>query len=60
QMPQPAYAQAGNITINQTLTLNGAADFPQEARRAAYDGTVAALRSLNAFRERRLLMPGTR
>lgn len=60
QMPQPAYAQAGNITINQTLTLNGAADFPQEARRAAYDGTAAALRSLNAFRERRLLMPGTR
>lgn len=60
QSLQPAYAGGGSVVINQTLTLNGAADFPQEARRAAYDGTAAALRSLNAFRERRLLMPGTR
>ena len=60
QSLQPAYAGGGSVVINQTLTLNGAADFPQEARRAAYDGTAAALRNLNAFRERRLLMPGTR
>lgn len=59
-MPQGAYAPAGaGVTINQTLTLSGA-EFPQSARRAAYEGTAAALRQLDNAANRRMLMSGTR
>ena len=60
QSMQPAYAGGGSVVINQTLNLSGGADFPQSARRAAYDGTMEALRKMDATRERRFLMPGTR
>jgi hypothetical protein len=60
QSLQPAYAGGGSVVINQTLNLSGGADFPQSARRAAYDGTMEALRKMDATRERRFLMPGTR